>query len=83
MLLFYQGVVINVISSRNRLFFLLLLSLISFFPSLAMCSSHELGAELELLSLSHVLFNCANCFLFQGLVNAEMEKIRTADCCFF
>lgn len=54
-----------------------------FFPSLAMCSSHELRAELELLSLSHVLFNCANCFLFQGLVNAEMEKIRPADCCFF
>lgn len=42
-----------------------------------MCSSYELGAELELLELLHVLLNCANCFLFQGLVNVEMERIRT------
>lgn len=43
----------------------------------AMCSSYELGAELELFELLHVLLNCANCFLFQGLVNVEMERIRT------
>lgn len=42
-----------------------------------MCSSYELGAELELFELLHVLLNCANCFLFQGLVNVEMERIRT------
>lgn len=32
---------------------------------------------MELLELLHVLLNYANCFLFQGLVNVEMERIRT------
>lgn len=48
-----------------------------FFFFTAMCSSLELGAELELLELLHVSLNCANCFLFRGLVNVEMERIRT------
>lgn len=43
----------------------------------AMFSYYELGAELELLELLHVLLNCVNCLLFQGLVNVEKERIRT------
>lgn len=65
--------------AQEVIFFPLSCSLfyIFFFLSSAMCSSRELGAELELLALSLVLFNCANCFLFQGQVNVEMERIRT------
>lgn len=63
---------------RDFFFPLLLLSLsVLYIFFAAVCSSYELGPEMELLELLHVLLNYANCFLFQGLVNVEMERIRT------